>query len=145
MAEAGVEEITGFALAMVLGGDGGEGVGGAAWLPLGPGRALAFAPSGSAGLAALAGPEAIVVDQSSAWRLFALSGAGGWRVLQAGIPVDLSPAAFAPGAVVASLIGHIGIIAHHAAPGRYHLFVARSLADSLRHWLEATAASLPDA
>lgn len=85
---------------------------------------------------------ATVVDQSGAYAVLQVAGADACRLLQKGLAVDLSPAAFAPGAVLVSVIAHIGVILHHAAPGSYHVLVFRSFSGSFRDWLQASIAAL---
>jgi len=114
-------------------------------LGTGPGQWLAYADAAAPDWADALGDRLAglggVVDQSSGYVLFRVSGADALRLAQKGLPVDLSPVAFAPGAVVVSAIAHIGVIAHHVAPGILHLAVFRSFADSFHHWLEGAAAA----
>lgn len=162
MAEVSITRLAGFGLATILPAKGVEpaqigaalgiplapgarasGDGALALLGTGPGQWLACAKAAAPDwadalgerLAGLAG----VVDQSGGYELFCLSGADALRVVQKGMPVDLSPAAFAPGAVAVSAIAHIGVIVHHVAPGVLHLAVFRSFAASFLHWLDETA------
>ena len=81
-----------------------------------------------------------VVDQSSAYVLWQVSGADAQRLLQKGLPVDL--AELTPGATVVSTIAHIGVIVHCPAPCTYHLASFRSFALSFRGWLDASIAAL---
>jgi sarcosine oxidase subunit gamma len=112
----------------------------------GPNQWLAHAP--------IAGPDwaealgrtldgaAGVVDQSGAYILFTVTGADARRLLQKGLPIDLSPAAFGPDSVAVSAIAHIGVIVHQGVSGAYTLAVFRSFSDSLREWLDASIAAL---
>jgi len=115
-------------------------------LPTGPSQFLAYTPIAAPDWAEaleekLAG-LASVVDQSSGYSLFRVSGSDALRLLQKGLPVDLSPAAFPLGAVVVSAIAHIGVIAHHVAPNTFHLAPFRSFTQSFHHWLDTAAAAL---
>lgn len=109
-----------------------------------PGQWLAHAeqagPEWAEALGAQVSGIATVIDQSSGYVLFRLSGADAARVLQKGLPVDLS--AQVPGAVTVSAIAHIGVIAHRRAADSFDVAVFRSFAHSFRHWLDATLAGL---
>lgn len=83
-----------------------------------------------------------VVDQSSAYTLFHITGADARRLLQKGLPIDLSDDAFTRGAVAVSAIAHIGVIVHRAAQGGYDLAVFRSFSVNFRDWLNASVAAL---
>lgn len=149
MAEIAIMEETGFGLASILPMRGvskpdmPEGV---AVLEIGPDVWLGFAPIGGAGwaqeLASHLSGQAWVVDQSGGYRLFALTGADAGRLLQKGLPVDLAPSTFPPGAVIVSAIAHIGVTLRHVTPGLYHMFAPRSMGASLLHWLETTSEAL---
>ena len=163
MADISVDELVGFGLANVLvrKGTGPDALGAAlgfavVWGPVasqgpgiallgtGPGQWLAYtdqaAPDWAATLGETLSGVATVVDQSSAYTLLRIAGADAHRLLQMGLPVDLSVPA--PGAVVVSAIAHIGVIVHQVAPESFHLAVFRSFAASLRDWLDASIASL---
>lgn len=111
-----------------------------------PGQWLAFAPAAAPGwiedLATRLDGMAHVVEQTGGYTVFALAGADARRLLQKGLPVDLSPATFAPGAIAVSVIGHIGVIVHAAAPDLFHVAVFRSFTAAFQHWLEVSAAAL---
>jgi sarcosine oxidase subunit gamma len=115
-----------------------------ALLGTGPNQWLAYAdaaaPDWAEALGATLASVAGVVDQSSAYALWRITGADARRLLQKGLPVDL--AAIAPDAVVVSAIAHLGVIVHHAAPDIFHVFVFRSFAINFREWLDASIAAL---
>jgi len=121
----------------------------ASLLAIGPQQVPAHADCGGPDWAEAVGTRlaglAHVVDQSSAYALFALAGPGAWRLLQKGLPVDLSPEHFPVGGVVVSAIAQIGVIARHRAPDRFDLLVARSLAGHFRHWLDTAAPTVAGA
>ena len=110
-------------------------------LGTGPGSWLAQADAAPADWAAALrdrlGALASVSDQSGGYVLFRLSGPGARTVLQRGAPIDLHPAAFAPGAVAATAIAHIGVVLRQVddAP-TYDIALFRSFAGSFRHWLD---------
>lgn len=163
MVEIAVNQVTGFGLANVLprAGVAPDAIGAALGFPVAtgpvtsagddialwgnaPGQWLAFTPAGAPDWADRLGQKladtAAVVDQSSAYSLFQITGADAQRLLQKGLPVDL--AALAPGAVVVSMIAHLGVIVQFAAPGDYRLAVFRSFTGGLRHWLDASIPAL---
>ena len=86
---------------------------------------------------------ASVSDVSAGYRLFRLAGEGARTLLRRGAFVDFDPVAFAPGDAATTVIAHIGVIIRQidGAP-TYELAVFRSLGESLRHWLDLTAATL---
>lgn len=113
---------------------------GATLWPTAPGQWLAHAPDAAPdwadGLAAAAGSAAAVTDQSGSYRLYAIEGADALAFLQKAVAVDLSPGAFPIGAVVVSVIAHIGVVLRHDAPGRITCAVFRSYAASFAEWAE---------
>lgn len=149
MADITITEPTGWGLASVLPMRGQafrpEAPTGVTLLPTGPEQWLAVLPGAAPGwITALAedlAGIANVIDQSAAYLPFVIGGADGRRLVQKGLAIDISPAAFPCGAVVVSAIGHIGVVAHHAASDRFHLLAPRSYAASFRHWLDAARAS----
>jgi heterotetrameric sarcosine oxidase gamma subunit len=81
---------------------------------------------------------ASVCDQSGSRVLFSVQGPNARTLLAKGLGVDLHPQSFTPGDVAVSSIGHMGVQLWQvdAAP-TYQLLVARSYAESFRHWLQA--------
>lgn len=116
----------------------------AAMWPVAPGQWLAFGETGSPAwaddLAGQLAGLATVIDQSSAYTLFRISGADARRLVQKGLPVDL--ATLAPGAVVVSAIAHVGVIVRVAAADSLQILVFRSYAATFRDWLAASVAAL---
>ena len=112
-------------------------------LGTGPGSWLAHADAApadwAAGLRERLGPLASVSDQSGGYVVFRLSGPGARTVLHRGAAMDFHPAAFAPGAVAATVIAHIGVVIRQVddAP-TYDIALFRSFAGSFRHWLDTT-------
>lgn len=105
--------------------------------------ALCRAPSNNfvASLAATL-RDASVIDQSGALGIVRLSGMALLDTLEKGVQIDLAPDKFAPGCVAVTSIAHIGTTIWKVddAP-TFDIAVARSLADSFQHWLEASAAT----
>jgi sarcosine oxidase subunit gamma len=81
---------------------------------------------------------ASVCDQSGSRVMFSVQGPNARMLLAKGLGVDLHPQNFAPNDVAVSSIGHMGVQLWQvdAAP-TYRLLVARSYAESFRHWLRA--------
>jgi methylglutamate dehydrogenase subunit D len=77
---------------------------------------------------------ASVTDQSSAYCVLRLTGAGAGELLQRGVSIDLHPASFGPHSAVATVIEHIGVMG-------FELAVQRSYLSSLRHWIAVNSAS----
>jgi len=99
-----------------------------------------FAADLATRLAGLAG-LASVIDQGHALALLRLSGPRIRDALAKGFAIDLHPRALRPGDVAVTSVSYI--TAHFwqtRADPVYEMAVARSLAPSLWHWLEASAA-----
>jgi heterotetrameric sarcosine oxidase gamma subunit len=86
----------------------------------------AAAPDGLAAHAAL-------TDQSDAWVALTLDGDGVEDVLCRLVPIDLSPAAFAPGSVRRSQLFHMQAILLRQAVTRFDILVFRSMARTAWH------------
>lgn len=112
----------------------------------GPGQWLAVAERGAGRdleleLKPILAGLASVTDQSDARAVIRVSGPRARNVLAKGVPVDLHPRAFGPGAVAITHASHIGAILWQldAAP-TYELAMFRSYAQSFADWLEHSAA-----
>lgn len=114
---------------------------------VGPGAWLALGRNGQAGWAAGLGERlagiASVIDQSSGYAIFRLSGEGAGALLQKGAFVDLDPVAFSCGAAATTVIAHIGVIIWKVddAP-TFDVALFRSYAGSFRDWIAANAPGL---
>jgi sarcosine oxidase subunit gamma len=123
----------------------GSGSDSTSFLGTGPGRWLVTHDAGTPrfvdSLAQQLGGLASVVDQSDSVGLLRLSGPALLDVLAEGVAVDLSAAAFPAGSVAVTQIAHMGVTLWKVdeAP-TFHIAVARSMAGSFLHWLEASAA-----
>ncbi len=94
----------------------------------------AFLATRFAGLASL-------VDQSHGRTLLRACGPHIRDALAKGVPVDLHPRVFKVGDAAATLVSHIPVHLWQIDDGpSYEFAVARSLAQSFWHWLEASAA-----
>ena len=84
---------------------------------------------------------ASVVDQSHARTLLRVTGPQVRDALAKGVPIDLHPRAFKAGDAAATLVSHIPVhLWQIDDQPTYEFAVARSLAQSFWHWLEASAA-----
>lgn len=84
--------------------------------------------------------NAIVTDQSGAYRILRLEGADTRALLASGVFIDLDPDVFAPGAAAALRCGHIAVVLLHRTDGAFEILVPRSYAGSFLHWLKSSAA-----
>lgn len=123
----------------------GSGSDATSFLGTGPGRWLVTHDAGARGfvdrLAQQLEGLASVVDQSDGVGVLRLSGPALLDVLAKGVAIDLSASAFAAGSVAVTQIAHMGVTLWKVdeAP-TIHIAVARSMAGSFLHWLEASAA-----
>jgi len=80
-------------------------------------------------------------DQSDGRVLLELSGPSVLQTLAKGVPVDLHPSRFAPGAVALTTVSHVAVQLWKSenAPA-YHLLVPRSYLGSFWNWLAGSAA-----
>lgn len=115
------------------------GTGPGSWLAIHEGAAPDFAADLAQRLAGLAS----VSDQSSGYVFLRLSGEGARKLLQRGAAIDFHPAAFSSGSVATTMIAHIGVIIRQVDDSpAYDLATFRSLAGSLREWIDHAAAAL---
>ena len=90
--------------------------------------------------AALAGQHAAVADVSDGRAVIALSGANARDVLAKGCPLDLHPRAFGPGRCAQSHLAKAHVLLHQIGDAPlFEIYVHRSFADYLWHWLEDAA------
>tara|TARA_R110002020_G_scaffold67179_9_gene176508 strand:- start:39240 stop:39776 length:537 start_codon:yes stop_codon:yes gene_type:complete len=88
------------------------------------------------------GRYAAVVDQSDAWAVVTLTGAGGDAALARLVPVDLRLRAFPVGATVRSLLGHMNASITRTGDNVFLIAVFRSMAATLVHDLETALAAV---
>ena len=87
-------------------------------------------------------PEAdgAVVDVSSGFTLFSLSGPQARDLIAAGCTIDVHPRTFGPGRCAHTLYARTGIcVLQRDATPRFEMLVRRSFADWLWRWMEASA------
>jgi methylglutamate dehydrogenase subunit D len=83
---------------------------------------------------------ASVVDQSSGLAVLRLGGPALRATLEKGVQIDLAPEAFPVGSVAVTSIAHVGVTLWKLADTlTIDIAVARSLAGSFGHWLQASA------
>ncbi|MCG8545688.1 MAG: sarcosine oxidase subunit gamma [Alphaproteobacteria bacterium] len=74
-------------------------------------------------------------DVSDAYCVLRLAGPAAAETLSMGCSLDLHPRAFGPGRVARTLLAQAGIILHQTEDESYEIYVRRSYADYLWHWL----------
>lgn len=119
---------------------------GVVFLGTGPGKWLAIGetnhPDFVANLEAQFQGVASVADQSGALGVLRLTGPALLPVLEKGLQIDLAPSTFPVNSVAVTSIAHIGTTLWKVDDTpTFDVAVARSLADSFRHWLEVSAAA----
>lgn len=105
---------------------------------VGQGEALLIGPAPDPALSA----HAAVVDQSDAWAIVTLSGAGGDAALARLVPVDLRLRAFPVGATIRSRLGHMNASITRTGEDVFLIAVFRSMAATLVHDLETALAAV---
>lgn len=91
--------------------------------------------------AALEGHHAAATDVSSGWAAIRLGGAESKTVLRKGCTLDLDPPRFQAGHCAATRLGNADVVLHQVdddhdgSGGLYDIYVPRSYAFSLWHWL----------
>ncbi|MEW9919438.1 sarcosine oxidase subunit gamma [Marimonas sp. MJW-29] len=111
---------------------------GARCLWFGRGEALLMGPAPDAAL----GTHGAVVDQSDAWAVVSLQGAGAVDVLARLVPVDLRDAVFKRGHTVRSQVMHMNASITKLGADQFMIMVFRSMAGTLVHDLKAAMAAV---
>ncbi|GLQ25984.1 sarcosine oxidase subunit gamma [Sulfitobacter pacificus] len=96
---------------------------------------------GAAPDAALA-DHAAVVDQSDAWAVVNISGAGAVDVLARLVPLDLRAGTFKRGHTARSQLGHMNASITRTGPESFQIMVFRSMAGTLLHDLKQAMAAV---
>lgn len=79
---------------------------------------------------------AAVTDQSDAWAIAELAGAGAEDVLARLVPVDLRAGTFKKGHTARTLLGHMNVLITRTGPQAFQIMAMRSMAGTLVHELE---------
>ena len=85
---------------------------------------------------------AAVTDQSDAWAVVALSGAGVEDVLARLVPVDLRMQVFKKNYVAKTMLGHMSVTIVRTGADAFEIMVMRSMAQTLVHDLDVAMRSL---
>jgi len=85
---------------------------------------------------------AAVTDQSDAWAVVALSGAGGQDVLARLVPADLRAQVFKKNHVAKSMLGHMSVTITRTGAETFEIMVMRSMAQTLVHELDVAMRSV---
>ncbi|MGF1611189.1 MAG: sarcosine oxidase subunit gamma [Kiloniellales bacterium] len=153
---AAVESMLGFVLPTTACTAAGEGTSGALWI--GPNEWWVIMPpddqSGDGPASAerlrqaLAGQHAAVTDISDSRACIRVSGPRARDLLAKGCPLDLHPRVFGPGRCAGSLLAKAVVVLHQTSGAAgdegaddptFDIYVARSFAEYLWHWLEDAA------
>ncbi|WP_234417148.1 sarcosine oxidase subunit gamma [Loktanella sp. Alg231-35] len=79
---------------------------------------------------------AAVTDQSDAWAVVSIAGAGVEDVLARLVPVDLRPSAFKTNHVAKTMLGHMSVTITRTGPAAFEIMAMRSMAATLVHELQ---------
>jgi methylglutamate dehydrogenase subunit D len=104
----------------------------------GAGQAMVLGVAVDAGLAR----HAALSDQSDAWAVLRLDGAGAEDVLARLTPLDLNPGVFKRGHVARSLLGHMSAVIARVGAEAFEIMVFRSMAKTAVHELEEAMKSV---
>ncbi len=86
--------------------------------------------------------HAAVVDQSDAWAVVNISGAGAVDVLARLVPLDLRAGTFKRGHTARSQLGHMNASITRTGPESFQIMVFRSMAGTLLHDLKQAMAAV---
>ncbi len=101
----------------------------------GPGQAMVLGPRVAPGGAA-------VTDQSDAWAILRLEGAGAEAVLARLVPVDVRRAQFPPGHAARTMLHHMTCTLMRVGDAAFEIMVFRSMAATAVHHLEIAMKSV---
>ena len=79
---------------------------------------------------------AAVTDQSDAWAIVQIEGAGAEDVLARLVPVDLRARTFAENHLAKTMLGHMSVTITRVGPQAFEIMVMRSMAATLVHELD---------
>ena len=82
----------------------------------------------------------VVTELGHSRTILRVSGEAAREVLARGLPVDLEPGVFAPGAFAQSGIHGVSVLCHRSGRDQFDLIVPRNFAVVIYEWLEETAA-----
>jgi len=85
---------------------------------------------------------AAVTDQSDAWAIVAVSGAGVEDVLARLVPVDLRESVFKKNHVTKTMLGHMSVTIVRTGADAFEIMVMRSMAQTLVHDLDVAMRSV---
>ncbi|MEO8278469.1 MAG: sarcosine oxidase subunit gamma family protein [Ideonella sp.] len=87
-------------------------------------------------------PDVALIDVSSAQLVVRLEGDRALDMLMSGCGVDLDSQRFRIDDFAQTRLGPFAVLIHRAGETAYNIHIERSLVDSLRGWLEASASAL---
>lgn len=84
--------------------------------------------------------EAVLLDVSESRTIIRVGGTAVRSVLAKGVPIDLHTDVFPVQAIAHTMVEHAGVMVHRVGPEAFELYVPRSYAAALWHWLTVSAA-----
>ena len=84
--------------------------------------------------------DAVFLDISDSRAVLRVTGLKARNVLAKGIAVDLHTSIFPVQAIAHTMVEHAGVLVHRVGPEAFELYVPRSYAVNLWHWLTESAA-----
>lgn len=84
--------------------------------------------------------DAVFLDISESRTILRVKGLRAREVLAKGVAVDLHTSVFPVQAIAHTMVEHAGVLVHRVGPEAFELYVPRSYAVNLWHWLTESAA-----
>ena len=84
--------------------------------------------------------DAVFLDISDSRAVLRVTGLKARNVLAKGVAVDLHTSIFPVQAIAHTMVEHAGVLVHRVGPEAFELYVPRSYAVNLWHWLTESAA-----
>jgi len=84
--------------------------------------------------------EAMLLELTDSRTILRIKGNMARQVLAKGVAVDLHTSVFPVQAIAHTMVEHAGVLVHRAGPETFELYVPRSYAANLWHWLTVSSA-----
>ena len=84
--------------------------------------------------------DAVFLDISASRAILRITGLKARNVLAKGVTVDMHTSIFPVQAIAHTMVEHAGVLVHRVGPEAFELYVPRSYAVNLWHWLTESAA-----
>ena len=82
----------------------------------------------------------MLLELTDSRTIFRIKGAAVRQVLAKGVAVDLHTSVFPVQAIAHTMVEHAGVLLHRVGPEAFELYVPRSYAANLWHWLTESSA-----